>query len=148
MVTPVEVGLAAGKFGAKFAPGLVFDFLKRRKLKAAYVHAAERVINYYGQHGHHEGTPAWHGIVNLIKDPRCVDALSVGQNLGEDELEYLGSIYTQEDPGLEQVLCKMIDEVVEACKSTLPLEAQTLANIITALSGFQNALIRRQNEQL
>ena len=78
MVTPADFGLVAGKIAARYAPRLVFDFFKRRKLKAAYPHAAERVINYYSVNGYNEGTPLWHGIVNLIKHPQCEAALSVG----------------------------------------------------------------------
>ena len=98
MVTPAEYGLAVGKFASSHAPRLILDFFKRRKLKAAYRRAAERVIGYYQANGYPAGTPSWHGIVNLIRDPRCVEALSVGGRLGTDEMQRLRAIYARDDP--------------------------------------------------
>ncbi len=126
MVEPVTFLAAGGKFAAGAAWRSVRNKLNQGALEAAYDTAARRVIAYYEGHGHPGGTPGWKGIVDLLRDPRCGEALAPGGTLGPDELKALAYGYTHTDPPLLDILIRMNREVVDVCKDTLPQDDRTV----------------------
>lgn len=131
---------AAARFAGGFAARAFRDLRNRKKLGAAYQHAAQEVVDYYENNGYPAGRENWNGIVSLLRNPKCGNFLSVGGDLALDDIRLLKDIYTQQDPTLFHLIEKMTIAVNSHCEATLSSEQEALAHIVSSLAGVQRAL--------
>jgi hypothetical protein len=148
MVTLASVSSAAGKFAIGIATNYIRDFFKRRKLKAAYAKAAVTVFTYYETTGIHFEHPSWLGISRLVRAEECGAALSMGGALTDDVLDRLRRIYSQTDPPMEDILGRLVSEIRIHARKTLPLDFQTLEDILSAKVALLRVDVKGVGEQI
>ncbi|MCH7713817.1 MAG: tetratricopeptide repeat protein [Chloroflexi bacterium] len=135
----LEIFVPAGlKFAAGAAGRLVRDARVSGMLSTLYPEAALRVVDYYDRRIKSEkDRKAWNSLIDLLKDERCGDYLSVGGTLGHDEIRLLQVIYTCETPSVFDVVERMALEMGNVCLESLPGEPRVQAYLTGLTAAAQ-----------